>query len=199
MVRQAPHAGGERVVGEAGVGGVGAGGRWRASAPYGLGIPAHARGMGRTGSRRSRCRVCRGHFRADPRAATQKVCTRECRRIWRREQAKQRRADDLEGHRDAERARQQAWRDARRAAPVLPATSSPRVTPVRLGGLSRAGIAPQPHGTKEEILLAWDKASQLSRASLERDLTEILGESASIVGHVGQDRGPVTRWDEGCR
>jgi hypothetical protein len=85
--------------------------------------------MDRTGSRRSRCRVCRDHFRADPRAATQKVCTKECGRIRRREQAKQRRADDLEGHREAERARQQAWRDARRAGPVAPATSSRSVAP----------------------------------------------------------------------
>jgi hypothetical protein len=148
--------------------------------------------------------------------------------MWRREQAKQRRAGDLEGHQKADRARQQAWREARRAATgqratlspratatsspatsspsetaatssrrVTSATSSRRVTGVPLGGVSRAGIAPQPRGTKEEILLAWDKASRLSRASLERELTEILGESASILGQVGQDRGPVTRRDEG--
>jgi hypothetical protein len=73
------------------------------------------------------------------------------------------------------------------------------VTRVPTGELSRAGFASQPHGTKEEILLAWDKASRLSRASLERDLTEILGESASFLGQAGQDRGPVTRREDGGR
>jgi hypothetical protein len=149
------------------------------------------------------------------------VCSAACRLAWRRKQAKLRRARDLEGHQAADCARQQAWRDARRAAPVPPVLSSQRVMPVpseglsRAGiaaqpsrsqasspgrdaeGLSRAGIAAQPHGTKEEILLAWDKASRLSRASLERDLTEILGESASILGQVGQDRQPVTRREAG--
>jgi hypothetical protein len=127
------------------------------------------------------------------------VCSAACRLAWRRKQAKLRRACDLEGHQAAECARQQAWRDARRAAPIPPALSSQRVTPVPWEGMSRAGIEAQPHGTKEEILLAWDKASRLSRASLERDLTEILGESASILGQVGQDRRPVTRREAGRR
>jgi hypothetical protein len=135
------------------------------------------------------------------------VCSAACRLDWRRARAKERRAGDLEGHRAADRARQQAWREARRAGPVAPVApsqrvrvpSSQRVTPVPLEGLSRAGFAAQPHGTKEEILLAWDKASRLSRASLELDLAEILGESAPILGQVGQDRRPVTRREPGRR
>ena len=172
--------------------------------------------------RRSRCRVCRKHFHADQRAPKQKVCSASCRLVWRHKHAKQRRALDLEGHREADRARQQAWRDARRAATggpstsnqretpatssqhetpstssqsqrVTPSTSSQRVTPATSGALSRAGFAAQSQGKKEEILLAWDKASRLSRASLERDLAKILGENASILGQLGQGSGAVTR------
>jgi hypothetical protein len=135
------------------------------------------------------------------------VCSAACRLHWRRARAKERRAVDLEGHQAADRARQQAWRDGRRATPVPPvlpsqgvtAPSSQGATPVPLEGVSRAGFAAQPHGTKEEILLAWDKASRLSRASLERDLAEILGESAPILGQVGQERRPVTRREAGRR
>jgi hypothetical protein len=210
---------------------------WEAPARYALGSAAHARGMDGTGSRRSRCRVCRSYVHADRRAATQKVCSAACRLVWRRNQAKQRRAGDLEGHREADRARQQTWRDAhrvgtgppaatsqrvtparrrRRATPTpaatsqrvtpatssrrvtpTPATSSRRVTPPSSEGLSRAGIASQPHGRKEEILLAWDKAARLSRAGLARDLSKIFGEDAPILGQAGQDRGPVTRRERG--
>jgi hypothetical protein len=45
---------------------------------------------------------------------------------------------------------------------------------------------------KEEIMLAWDRASEMSRAGLERDLARILGENAPILGQVGQDSGAVT-------
>jgi len=51
--------------------------------------------------------------------------------------------------------------------------------------LSRAGLASQPIGTKEEILLAWDRASRLSRAGLELELMKILGEMAPILGRAG--------------
>jgi hypothetical protein len=167
----------------------GPGGRRRRRASAAGCARAHAREMDRKCRRRSRCRVCRKHFHADPRAPTQKVCSAPCRLVWRHKHAKQRRALDLEGHRQADRARQQAWREARRAATGAPATSSRRVTPPSSEALSRAGFAAQPLGKKEEILLAWDKASQLSRASLERDLAKILGENASIVGQRGQGPG----------
>jgi hypothetical protein len=173
-------------------------------ARYALGAAAHARGM----DARSRCRACRKYLHAEPRKARQKVCSAACRLVWRRRQAKQRRERDLEGHREADRARQQAWREARRAATgppesprgrVTPPTSSRRVTPPSPRALSRAGIASQPHGTKEEILLAWDKAARLSRAGLAQDLAKILGEDAPILGQAGQDRGPVTRREGGVR
>jgi hypothetical protein len=112
----------------------GAGGRRRRRASAAGSARAHAREMDRKCDRRSRCRVCRKHFHADPRAPTQKVCSAPCRLVWRHKHAKQRRALDLEGHREADRARQQAWREARRAATGAPATSSRRVTPPRRGG-----------------------------------------------------------------
>jgi hypothetical protein len=46
-------------------------------------------------------------------------------------------------------------------------------------------LASQPIGTKEEILLAWDRASRLSRAGLELELVKILGEMAPILGRAG--------------
>jgi len=59
------------------------------------------------------------------------------------------------------------------------------VTAPRPAELSRAGLGSQPIGTKEEILLAWDRASRLSRAGLELELVKILGEVAPIVGAAG--------------
>jgi len=46
-------------------------------------------------------------------------------------------------------------------------------------------LALQPIGRKEEILLAWDRASRLSRAGLELELMKILGEVAPISGNAG--------------
>jgi hypothetical protein len=46
-------------------------------------------------------------------------------------------------------------------------------------------LASQPIGTKEEILLAWDRASRLSRAGLEQELVKILGEMAPVLGAAG--------------
>ena len=65
--------------------------------------------------------------------------------------------------------------------------------------LSRAGFPVQPLDITNEILLSWDKASRLSRAGLKRDLAKILGENASILGHVGQGLAPVTHQDAGAK
>jgi hypothetical protein len=60
------------------------------------------------------------------------------------------------------------------------------VTPAPAPGeLSRAGLASQPIGTKEEILLAWDRASRLSRAGLEQELVKILGQMTPMLGAAG--------------
>lgn len=81
--------------------------------------------------------------------------------------------------------RQQAWRAQRRGGTGPPAAPSRRVTGPPAAELSRAGLASQPMGTKEEILLAWDRASQLSRAGLELELVKILGEVGPILAAAG--------------
>jgi len=113
------------------------------------------------------------------------VCSAGCRKVWRCGQAKARRARDLAGHRQADQVRQQAWRAQRRGATGPPLAPSRRVTRAPPAELSRAGLGSQPIGTKEEILLAWDRASRLSRAGLELELVKILGEVAPIVGTAG--------------
>jgi hypothetical protein len=55
--------------------------------------------------------------------------------------------------------------------------------------VSRAGLASQPIGRKEEILLAWDRASRLSRAGLELELVKILGEVGPRLGAAGPSPG----------
>jgi hypothetical protein len=102
--------------------------------------------------------------------------------------AELRRARDPEGHRQADRVRQDECRSRRRAATGPPATASQRVAPPAYPeALSRAGIAPQPAGTTAKILLIWDKASQLSRAGFELKLARIFEEKAPILGQVGQE------------
>jgi hypothetical protein len=81
--------------------------------------------------------------------------------------------------------RQQAWRALRHGGTGPPTAPSRRVTAAPRGELSRAGLASQPIGTKEEILLAWDRASRLSRAGLELELVKILGEMAPNLDRVG--------------
>jgi len=136
---------------------------------------------------------------------TQKVCSAPCRIAWRRKEAKRRRASDLEGHQKADRARQQAVRESRRTANAGPAPTSEPLTPTpnqpvtSTEHLSRAGFPVQPLDITNEILLSWDKASRLSRAGLKRDLAKILGENASILGHVGQGLAPVTHQDAGAK
>jgi hypothetical protein len=44
--------------------------------------------------------------------------------------------------------------------------------------MSRAGFGLQPPETRKEILELWDKHARMSRASFERELTQILGETA---------------------
>ena len=127
----------------------------------------------------SACAVCGGQFHADYRSgAAQKVCSAECRRARRREQARQRRADDPDGFRKADRVRQQEWRARHRTGQNAPPTPmSPCVTaPVE--PVSRAGFASEAGGTMAEILLAWDRAARVSRVVLARDLSKILGKRA---------------------
>jgi hypothetical protein len=52
--------------------------------------------------------------------------------------------------------------------------------------MSRAGFGVQVLETRKEILEFWDKHARMSRASFERDLARMLGESARSLGQVGQ-------------
>lgn len=52
--------------------------------------------------------------------------------------------------------------------------------------MSRAGFGLQPLETRKEILELWDKHARLSRASFERELAQILGETARSLGQVGR-------------
>jgi hypothetical protein len=51
--------------------------------------------------------------------------------------------------------------------------------------LSRAGMEPQGLGMSTEIVAAVDKAMQLSRASLMRELGQIFGSRGSLLGQAG--------------
>jgi hypothetical protein len=158
--------------------------------------------MARAGQHRGRCVVCRKRFLADVRAGErQKVCSAACRVVRRRKQAKQRRAQDIEAYRASERERQRMSRRQRRAstqpppapeadpariAPLPPAPSGSRgVTSAPSRPLSRASLARQPAGIREEILRAWDKAADLSRAGLVHDLARIFGDKAPLLGETG--------------
>lgn len=135
---------------------------------------------------RRRCAVCRRWFHPERRAqASQQVCSPPCRTARRRAQARRRRAQDLAGHRDAERARQQACRAARAQAAAPPAPQSPSVASPGLPagqGLSRAGLRAQVAVVMGEILEKMDSAAALSRASFQRDVAGILEGKLSFLG-----------------
>jgi hypothetical protein len=130
---------------------------------------------------RRRCTTCREWFRPDVRAGErQRVCSPECRRERRRRQAKRRRSEDLEGYRAAERVRQQEHRAKGAARSRAPSPTGPP-----MGAASRAGREAQGSETLEKILVAWDRASRLSRAGLQQALGQILGDRDGFVGQAG--------------
>jgi hypothetical protein len=140
--------------------------------------------MARTETRR-RCPECRARFHPDLRAvATQIVCSAKCRLLRRRKQAKQRRALDLEGHRQAERARKQLSRKSGQPRPVAPQDEPP---PSRAGArpLSRTSMAPQMAELPEEISLLWARIGAASRTSIVRETRRILEEKRPFVGQGG--------------
>jgi len=131
---------------------------------------------------RRRCTTCREWFRPDVRAGErQRVCSPECRRERRRRQAKRRRSEDLEGYRAAERVRQQEHRGEGGGAKPSAVADGGR----RWGAASRAGREAQGSETLEKILVAWDRASRLSRARLQQALGQILGDRDGFVGQAG--------------
>ncbi len=113
---------------------------------------------------RRRCAECGRRFEAAVTASkTQKVCGAECRLARRRKQARRRRQDDLDGHREDEAERQRVCRAARRAARgALAAGSAARCH-------APASVAKGWKG-QDEIDRIVAEAFQRSRAGLEREL-----------------------------
>lgn len=134
---------------------------------------------------RRRCSICRRWYRPHPSALqTQKTCTSlDCRRHRRRRLAKRRRKSSLHEYREDERERQRVFRQRQRQAGESSSSATDR---------SRASLSPQLAELPEVILKIWDKASQVSRAALRRDLAVIIGVRDEKVGQVGQKAPLVT-------
>ena len=127
--------------------------------------------------RRRTCTSCRAWYEPKPSArATQKTCSEACRTKRRARVALQRREGRLQESRVAERERQRACRARRRSG----AKASPR------GVLSRATLPVQVAAMVEQILAILDHGARLSRASLGRQLHEMLRETKPIVDQAGQ-------------
>jgi len=93
----------------------------------------------------------------------------------------------LERSREEERHRQRACR-ARRRETGGDGAGSGAVD----GGVSRTELTPQVIELKGEILEIWDRALDVSRAGLQRELVRILRDTGGIWDKVGQKRGDVT-------
>lgn len=120
-----------------------------------------------------RCSECRRTFTPSVRAiSSQKVCSAECRHRRDRKLARRRRIEELEAHREDERVRQRAHRAKRR------------------GGAECAhGHAPA-SGRKQldlqaKVVIFVDRALARSRASLLRDLPEILLRESESLANTG--------------
>lgn len=166
---------------------------------------------------RSRCTVCRDWYQPHGCArAKQKTCSKECRRKRQRKLARKRRAADVQEHRVAERERQRRSRAKRRQAErdagTQPAETAPETAPERCDAearsrsvtageesLSRARLGLQDVEMVEEFLNRWDRAQELSRARLERELLEMTGTSRRKGRHGRQKRPPVTRQARAAR
>lgn len=125
-------------------------------------------------SNRRRCTECRKSYEPAPSARySQRVCGAECRKARARKLARKRRRQDLEGFRADERARQQACRERRREG--------------------RGCHAPPSAGKcatlQEQIERIVDKALGLSRATLRREVREIIQERGLDPGEASA---PVT-------
>jgi hypothetical protein len=103
------------------------------------------------------------------------VCGKACRLKRRRKQEKRRRAEDVDGARAEERARQQRHREEARAA--------------RDGEVSRASLDTERARKKPDSSDSGDKGPGLSRASLVPETARILAESDEMLGQVRQKIG----------
>src|SRR5436190_1272203 len=113
-----------------------------------------------------RCSECRKTFRPAPSARkTQRVCEAGCRSKRDRRLAQARRRRELAEARAEERARQQACRERRSKA-----------------GCHAAASAPKRSLTQQEVEQFVDRALELSRATLVREVRGILRRLAPIGG-----------------
>ena len=127
---------------------------------------------------RRRCATCRDWFHPECSALrTQRVCSTECRRPRRRQQAKARREAEPAIHREQERIRQRRRRELQHVTERV----------------SRAGLVPKSPSAKTKSNKIWDKTVTVSRASLDGDLAAIRGGIAQILGHLGHESSDVTR------
>jgi hypothetical protein len=160
------------------------------SRPRSVPVRVHPRGMARTEARR-RCPECRARFHPNLHAvAMQVVCSAECRLLRRRKQAKGRRALDLEGYRQAERARKQLSRQGDPPAvppPPAPATPPEERPSSRAGSrpLSRTGFAREVAELPKEFSLLWARIGEASRTRIVRETRRILEGKSPSVGQGG--------------
>jgi hypothetical protein len=126
----------------------------------------------------------------------QRVCSKKCSKKRRREQARQRREQDVDEYRAAERERQSACRERRagsaRAAPSEP--SAPESHAASAGGepiravtaaVSRAEFGLQEPEISKELLILWDHQARLSRADFARKIGQWLGSRGALLGSLG--------------
>jgi hypothetical protein len=131
-----------------------------------------------------RCSECRGTFTPSPRArATQRVCGAACRVSRDRRLARARRRRELAEHRSDERQRQQLHREKQRGA-------SAAASPAPSAAERHAPASPpNPAISPRKLAEIVDRAFELSRASLLRDLRQLAGKAAQELAIVA----PVTR------
>src|SRR5437868_7633903 len=119
-----------------------------------------ARGRGRE---RPRCSECGCRFEPDPRTGKrQRTCGKECRRKRRGRQAGQRRAEEPERFRPAERARQTRCRQRKRAVTW------------EQGLVSRADLPSEVEARIEEMMAEMAARERLSRADFQRQVRRLV-------------------------
>lgn len=130
---------------------------------------------------RRRCVVCHSGFTAAASAQqTQLVCGAECRKLRNRALARARRAKAVERYREDERERKRKCRQARREGGAQceggRCREGPgRPAPVRVTGCHAPPSLAKGSELNEKLLETWDRLVALSRATLEQELSEILG------------------------
>jgi len=146
--------------------------------------------------KRRRCCECREWYRPElTTTKTQMTCSKECRLRRRRRQAVRRRELHHEKHLAHERERQRKHRRKAAAPQVAELVTEPVTEPVTVPVTrrsSRAGLSCETPETKRYPSTLRASPRRLSRAGLVAEMTEIKGLLRQMLGHLGQDSGPVT-------